>query len=110
MPRGSLRSENAPGIALCRECHAEVPGDAFTCDGCGAPRPARPVFTGEGYEWKTSGTWMGEPLVHVAFGLDATGRPRTARGLVAIGQRAMGGVAVGIVACGFVSVGVVAIG
>ncbi len=105
MPPGN-RSLTVP----CRECGVEVPREALTCPECSAPRPACDVFTGEGYEWKSRGTWMGSPLVHVAFGLDASGRPRKAQGVIAIGQHAVGGIAVGIYAFGFVAVGLVAIG
>ncbi len=94
----------------CRECREPVAAGTLECAGCGAPRPDRAEFHGEGYEWKTRATWLGEPLVHVAFGLDASGRPRTARGLLAIGQRARGGIAIGIVAFGVVAIGVVALG
>jgi hypothetical protein len=45
-----------------------------------------------------------------AFGCDEIGRPRTARGIVAIGQRAVGVVACGIIAGGMFSIGFVAIG
>lgn len=106
MPKGTPNTTPTP----CRECHEIVPGDALTCPHCGAPRPARQNFAGEGYEWKTQATWMGSPLVHIAFGLDATGRARTARGVIAIGQRAVGGVAIGVVAFGFCAIGLVSVG
>lgn len=95
---------------LCRVCQAEVLAADLTCSHCGAPRPARAAFHGEGYEWRTTATWLGSPVIHVAFGLDAEGRPRVARGVIAIGQRARGGVAIGIIATGFVAIGVVAVG
>ena len=96
--------------AQCRECGKEVARDAAKCKKCGALHPSDRDWKGEGFEWQTRGTWMGWPLVHVAFGCNARGRPRTARGVVAIGQRAVGAVAVGIVATGLVAIGVAAFG
>ena len=94
----------------CRECGREVRTDAVTCGHCAAPRPARRDCQGEGFEWKSQRTWMGYPLVHVAFGCDAKGRARTARGVVAVGQRAVGFIACGIVAGGVLSFGVASFG
>ncbi|MHA3773360.1 hypothetical protein ACXR0O_17640 [Verrucomicrobiota bacterium sgz303538] len=99
---------------VCRNCGNELPPRYAVCPQCGVRKEGP-----QGYEWKSKGTWMGEPLVHIAFGTDSAGRVRTARGIVAIGQRASGAVAIGIVAvgglsiglvsCGLVSVGVVAV-
>lgn len=99
-----------PAIVPCRDCRAEVSVSAVTCPHCGAPRPANHEWHGEGYEWRSQRTWMGTPLVHVAFGMGSDGRVRTARGIVAVGQRAVGVVSVGILAAGFVSIGVISIG
>ncbi|HEV7402029.1 MAG TPA: hypothetical protein VGO11_03850 [Chthoniobacteraceae bacterium] len=99
-----------PPPTSCRLCRAEVLATDLTCPHCGAPRPARAEFSGEGYEWRTAATWLGAPLIHVAFGMDAEGRPRVARGVIAIGQRARGGVAIGLIATGFVAIGLVAVG
>lgn len=79
----------------------------MTCPHCGAPRPARAEWEGEGYEWKSERSFRGWPLIHVAFGIDRWGKVRTARGVIAIGQRAIGGVAVGVLAFGVISCGVV---
>lgn len=94
----------------CRDCAAPVASDAAVCPHCGAPQPALREWKGAGFEWKSRVFWMGSPLVHIAFGNGGDGRPRTARGLIAIGQRAIGGAAVGIMAAGFVSIGVVSAG
>lgn len=94
----------------CRDCTMPVSGDVAVCPHCGALRPARREWAGEGFEWKSRALWMGVPVVHVAFGNDHAGRPRTARGVIAVGQRAAGGVAIGILAGGFVSFGVVSCG
>lgn len=75
--------------------------------------PAARMF---GYEYKSKRRILGMPLVHIAQGLDpATGRPRVARGFVAIGNIAigvfaLGGIAVGGVALGGFSVGLLALG
>jgi hypothetical protein len=99
-----------PPPSSCRVCQAEVLATDLTCPHCGAPRPARAEFTGEGFEWRSTATWIGSPLIHVAFGMDADGRQRVARGVIAIGQRARGGIAIGLMASGFVAIGFVAIG
>ncbi len=73
------------------------------------------------YEYRSQATVFGLPLLHVATGVDpATGRKRSARGIVAVGSRprgviAFGDVAVGVIACGIfgyglVSISVVAVG
>lgn len=98
---------SGPALALCRQCRQEVSGDPVTCPHCGAPRPARAEWRGEGFEYKSARSFGAWPLVHVAFGIDRDGRIRTARGVIAIGQRAVGGVAIGILSLGIVSLGVV---
>jgi hypothetical protein len=97
-------------LKRCRRCQVAVQPTDLTCPECQAPRPALAEFHGEGYEWRSEATWMGYPLVHVAFGLDAEGRTRVAEGIVAVGQRATGALAVGVIARGFVSLGVLSFG
>ncbi|MCU0748680.1 MAG: serine/threonine protein kinase, partial [Akkermansiaceae bacterium] len=69
-----------------------------------------------GYEYRSSRTLLGLPLLHVANGLDPlTGQPRHARGIVAIGGvatgwLAMGGRAYGVFAFGGIAVGVFSLG
>jgi hypothetical protein len=77
-------------LAACRECGAEVSVEALTCPHCGAPRPTDPDWSGTGFEWQSQATCRGYPLIHVAFGKDARGRRRVARGVIAIGQFAVG--------------------
>ena len=96
--------------AQCRECGQAVAPEAPKCKKCGALRPADHAWKGEGFEWQSRGTWMGYPLVHVAFGSNARGRPRTAQGIVALGQRAIGVIAIGIVAGGGIAIGVASFG
>jgi hypothetical protein len=69
-----------------------------------------------GFEYKSQKTLWGSPLLHIAYGLDPmTGKKRTARGIVAMGQTAtgliaMGGLARGGFAFGGIAVGVLAVG
>jgi hypothetical protein len=73
------------------------------------------------YEYRSQATLFGWPLLHVAMGVDpATGRKRSARGIIALGNSARGVIAfgdtaVGVIACGIfgyglVSLSVVAVG
>jgi hypothetical protein len=74
----------------CRECGRDVSTEAISCPHCGAPRPAEAEWTGTGYEWASRTRIFGIPLVHVAVGRTKTGKPRVAKGFVAIGQYAVG--------------------
>lgn len=77
-------------LASCRECKAQVSTEARSCPHCGAPRPAQQDWTGSGFEWQSTRTFWGYPLVHIAFGRDRRGKLRVARGVIAIGQFAIG--------------------
>jgi hypothetical protein len=79
-------------LTACRSCRKEVSVEANTCPHCGAPFPARQAWRGWGYEWKSKQTLWGWPLVHIAFGRDAKGKLRVAKGIIAIGQFAIGAV------------------
>src|SRR5258707_15854262 len=64
-------------------------------------------------EYRSTQTWRGMPLVHVAFGsrgTDGHHHSGRARGLIAVGDTAMGVVAVGVVAVGVVAAGPVSLG
>jgi hypothetical protein len=77
-------------LTTCRECGAEVSDQAQTCLRCGAPQAPAPSYPGFGFEWKSSRTYGGYPLVHIAFGKDSRGKWRVAKGIIAIGQFALG--------------------
>ena len=77
-------------LTTCRECGAEVDGQTQVCLRCGTPQAAAPPSPGFGFEWKSSRTYGGYPLVHIAFGKDSRGKWRVARGIIAIGQFALG--------------------
>ncbi len=70
----------------------------------------------QGVDRRSKRTIFGLPLWHVATGVDpSTGRHRTARGIIAIGDRAqgvvaLGGVAMGVFAFGGASIGLVSWG
>ena len=77
-------------MVSCRECGAEVSAQAFQCPQCGAPYPARAEWKGWGVDWKSTAAIAGWPVVHIAFGRDADGHLRVAKGIIAIGQFAVG--------------------
>jgi hypothetical protein len=77
-------------LVNCRECDYEVSPSAPACPGCGAPRPGDAEWRGTGVDWQSSWTFLGYPLIHVAFGKDARGRRRVAKGIIAIAQFAVG--------------------
>jgi hypothetical protein len=98
--------EESGRLASCRCCRREVARQAMQCPHCGAPHPSRQNWRGWGYEWRSSRTLWGRPLVHVAFGRDERGKLRVANGIIAIGQFAKGVIAIGQFAAG----GVLAVG
>jgi hypothetical protein len=79
----------------CRECQHQISEQAFTCPQCGAPYPAREVWDGWGYEYKSKLTIAGLPLVHISFKYRANRTPVVARGVIAVGQFACGIVCIG---------------
>jgi hypothetical protein len=74
--------------------------------------PASPTATldpSRGRNYRSQQTLFGLPLVHVAWGIDpATGRPRVAKGILAVGPVAYGVIAVGFSAWGLCPCGLVA--
>ena len=99
---------------VCRQCvGADSP--RIICQTCLSRRQAAPLMWsglyGFGYEYKSSITVGGWPLVHIAGGYDPmTLRPRVARGIIAMGNIAIGGLAIGGLACGLVTLGGASIG
>lgn len=88
-------------LTNCPECGKEISDQALMCPHCGFTK-AR-VF---GYEYRTRSEFLGLPLVHIASGVNpATGRPRVAKGIIAIGNIALGGIAFGGVSLGVISFG-----
>jgi hypothetical protein len=75
-----------------------------------APRAGGGRRFAMGYEYKSSMTIFGWPLVHIARGVDSRGREIAARGIIAIGGRAYGVLAIGGFAMGVIPIGGLAIG
>ena len=97
-------------LVTCRECGHEVSPAARACPQCGAPHPGNPDWQGTGYEWRSARTFLGYPLIHVAYGKDARGKLRVAKGIIAIGNIAVGGLAIGGISIGVISLGGLALG
>ena len=74
----------------CRECQHEVSEQAPACPGCGAPFPARQEWDGWGFEYKSTATLFGLPLLHISFKFRPNRVPVPAVGIIAIGQFACG--------------------
>jgi len=88
-------------LVPCRECQKGVSDEARACPVCGAPFPARERWMGTGYEWKSKTTFYSYPLIHIAFGRDAQGKQRVAKGVIAIGQFGIGVITVAQLGIGF---------
>jgi hypothetical protein len=74
----------------CRECHQQISDQAIQCPHCGAPYPARPKWDGWGFEYRSTATVLGWPLLHISFKYRPNRVPVPARGIIAIGQFAVG--------------------
>lgn len=77
-------------LTSCRECQKTVSPNAKACPHCGAPYPAKKVWKGWGFEWKSKTSYYGWPLVHIAVGMDRNNKLRVARGWIAVGQFGIG--------------------
>lgn len=95
--------------AVCHECVARQTPRLVcrACAACGSALPfGRYGWYGYGYEYRSSMTIGGWPLIHVCAGIDPiTMRPRIAKGVVAIGNVAVGALAIGGLAIGLFTVG-----
>lgn len=74
----------------CRECHKEVSEQAISCPACGAPYPTKEKWDGWGFEYKSRGTFLGLPWLHISFKYRPNRMPVPAKGVFAIGQFAYG--------------------
>lgn len=89
-------------LVACRECQHEVSQMVRKCPHCKAPNPTRADWQGTGREWKSSTTFWGYPLIHLAYGRNAQGKLRVAKGVIAIGQFAIGLITIAQFGIGFV--------
>ncbi|MCE5251473.1 zinc ribbon domain-containing protein [bacterium] len=89
----------------CRECGHEVSEQANTCPKCGAPRPAKAVLDGYGFEYKSPVKLLGIPLIHISFKYSPNKIPVVARGIIAIGQFAVGFITIAQIGIGFIGAG-----
>jgi hypothetical protein len=76
----------------------------MTCPNCGAPFPAKDKWDGWGFEYKSSATILGLPLLHISFKYRPNYLPVPARGVIAIGQFASGNVTVSQFGLGVISI------
>lgn len=104
-------------LIRCPECDREISDRAESCPGCGYPvRPsgAGPGAHGAGwyppYEYKSSKTVFGLPLIHIVYGPAWAGGLKPARGFIAIGNVAIGVFAVGGFALGIFTLAGIGLG
>ena len=88
----------------CRECQHEVSEQAMACPQCGAPYPAKDVWDGWGYEYKSKLQIVGLPLLHIAFKYRPNRVPVVARGINSIGQFGCGVVNISQFGIGIISI------
>ena len=96
-------------LVNCPECDKEISDKALMCPHCGLAFGGR-LF---GYEYRSQKELFGLPLVHVVLGYginSMTGKPRVAKGIIAIGHIALGGIAIGGLSLGVISFGGLALG
>lgn len=94
----------------CRDCKHQVSEDALGCPSCGAPFPARVVWTGWGFEYKSRTAFGSWPLLHISFKFKPNRLPVPARGIIAIGQVGVGVITVAQFGLGVIGVAQFAVG
>ena len=100
----------------CPECGKSVSDKARSCPNCGYPLKANGFRSsgGEdgyvGYEYKSSATIFGMPLVHIVYGPGYGGISKPAKGFIAIGNIAIGVIAIGGFAVGIITLAGIGLG
>ncbi len=107
-------------LVSCPECGKSVSDKARTCPNCGYPIKAGDSSVSgagwaTGYEYKSSTTIFGMPLVHIVYGPGYGGISKPAKGFIAIGNIAigviaMGGFAVGVITLAGIGLGLACLG
>ncbi len=104
-------------LTNCPECRRSISDKAVTCPHCGFPLsssegpPSSIGFTGAyGYEYKSSLTIFGMPLVHIVYGPGFGGQMKPAKGFIAIGNIAIGVIAIGGFSIGILSIAGIGLG
>src|SRR5512141_3445183 len=88
----------------CRECQHQISEQAMACPNCGAPFPSKDKWDGWGFEYKSSATILGLPLLHISFKYRPNRLPVPAKGVIAIGQFACGVVTISQFGIGLFSI------
>ena len=96
-------------LISCPECDKEISDKALACPNCGYPVREGLI----GFEYRSKTKLFGLPLVHIVNRRNFSsfeGKPRIAKGIIAIGPIAVGGFAFGGLSIGVISVGGLALG
>lgn len=110
-------------LIRCPECQRQVSDKASSCPNCGYPLSG--TGGGQGgesggpgawpggrfpFEYKSSATIFGMPLIHIVYGPAWGGGLKPARGFIAIGNIAIGVIAIGGLAAGVLTLAGIGIG
>jgi hypothetical protein len=103
-------------LVSCPECGKSVSDEARACPNCGYPIKAGGFrYTDKdggyvGYEYKSSATIFGMPLVHIVYGPGYGCITKPAKGFIAIGNIAIGVIAIGGFAVGVITLAGIGLG
>jgi hypothetical protein len=103
-------------LVSCPECGKSVSEKARACPNCGYPIKSGGYSDLSkdggyvGYEYKSSTTIFGMPLVHIVYGPGYGGISKPAKGFIAIGNIAIGVIAIGGFAVGVITLAGIGLG